>query len=239
MQQNKSKSQRAFDLSMEIEACSRCPYSQSRANPMLGTGEIRSPVLVVVNNVRQRDDKEGVVLSGRAGDRLDKMLKAAELTPAQVYRTPLIRCHAGREPTFNDYSAFKRCRGHTVRLIKIMRPQAIVVCGLKAFMWLIIKWTRESVDETTFYRWVGKAVRIKDIWGEIKFFVIEDPAQLARQRNIELEEKSVEALKLMKAYVTAQQRGAPIALEMTDLRRRTKLLAEQQMFDWNQSPTTS
>lgn len=232
--QPKTKAQHLFDLSMQVEACARCPYAQSRTQPMIGGGEIRSPVLVVLPAVRQRDDADNKVLAGRAGDRLEKMLKAAGLSMDKVYRTPLIRCYPGREPNFHEFAAFKRCRGHTVSLIKLMRPQAVVVCGLKALKWLLIKWTREPIDEATFPRWVGRAVRLKDIWGEIKFFVIEDPAVLAKARNIEIEEKSVEGLKTMKAYIAGQQQTAPVvALDMIDLKKRVYSKAVQQEFGWS------
>jgi uracil-DNA glycosylase family 4 len=216
---------------MMVDACSRCPYAGARENPLVGDGEIRSPILVVVPGARQRDDKENKVLAGRAGDRLEKMLKGADISMDKVFRTPLVRCYPGREPNFHEFAAFKRCRGYTVSLIKLMRPQVVVVCGLKALKWLLIRWTRESVDEATFPRWIGRAVRLKDIWGEIKFFVIEDPAVLAKARNIEAEEKSIDGLKTMKAYVSGQQKVSPVVpLEMIDLKKRVYTKTVQQTF---------
>lgn len=229
----KTKQQHLFDLSMEVEACSRCPYAQSRQQPLMGNGEIRSPILVLLPAVRQRDDQDNTVLAGRAGDKLEKLLKGAGLSSNKVFRTPLIRCYAGREPNFHEFAAFKRCRSYTVSMIKFMRPPVIVLCGLKVLKWMVVKWTREHIDEVTFPRWIGRAVRLKDIWGETKFFVIEDPAQLARVRNVEAELKSIEALQTMKAYIAGLQKTAPVvALDMIDLKRRTHAKAEQQKFDW-------
>lgn len=216
---------------MLVDACGRCPYAKTREQPLIGDGEIRSPILVVVPGVRQRDDQDKKVLSGRAGDKLEKMLKGADIPLNKVYRTPLVRCYPGREPNFHEFAAFKRCRGYTVSLIKLMKPQVVVVCGLKALKWLLIRWTRESVDEATFPRWIGRAVRLRDIWGEIKFFVIEDPAALAKVRNIEAEEKSIEGLRVMKSYVSGQQKVAPVVpLEMLDLKKRVYTKAVQQTF---------
>lgn len=195
---------------------------------------MRSPILVLVPSVRQTDDREGKVLAGRAGDKFDKLLKPAGLSRDKVYVSPLIRCHPGREPQYHEFAAFKRCRGHTVSLIKLMRPQAVVVCGLKALKWTIIRWTREPIDEETFPRWIGRALRLRDIWGEIKFFVIEDPAALAKARNIEAEEKSIEALRTMKSYIAGLQKTAPVVpLDMVDLKKRVYLKVVQQEFDWS------
>lgn len=171
---------------------------------------------------------------GRAGEKLEKLLKGAELTSSKVFRTTLVRCYGGRDPNYHEFAAFKRCRNHTVTMIKFMKPQAVVVCGMKALKWLLIKWTKEPLDETTFPRWIGRAIRLKDIWGELKFFVIEDPAVLAKARNFEAEEKSIEGLKMMKAYVLGQQKVAPVVpLEMIDLRKRSYTKAVQQTFDWS------
>ena len=229
-----SKKQALRDLSMYVQACVKCPYSSTRDAPLIGNGEYRSPILVVGPTTRKRDDEEGEVFAGRAGKKLDRMLRSAELDISKVYRTNLVRCYAGRDPKFGEFSAFKRCQSHTVQLIKLMRPIAIVVCGLKAFKWLIVKWTSEVVDEHSFYKWCGRAVRLKEIWGDRKFFIIESPTVLSNASNPEAQAKSIELLAQMKAYVVSHQKGEPIALEMTDLKKRTRNAnRQQQTFGWS------
>lgn len=227
-----TKRERLLDLSLQIQACIRCPYSKTRDNPLIGNGEYRSPILMIGSKPRKRDDDDGTVFAGRAEKKLKRMLSSAELDINKVYRTYLIRCFPGREPQFGEFSAFKRCQGYTVDMIKIMRPTAVVICGYKTFKWLILKWTREVVDEHTFYKWVGRAVRLKEVWGDLKFFIIESPAVLSKTRNKGMEAKSIELLGEMKSYVVAQQKGEPVALEMTDLRRRPHSRSEQQTFGW-------
>ena len=228
-----SKADRLRHLSLHIQACIRCPYASVRANPLTGDGEHRSPILIVGPIPRKRDDEDGEIFSGRAGKKLERMLKNAELNINQTYRTYLVRCYPGQQPEFGEFSAFKRCCDHTTRLLKIMQPTAVVMCGLKVFKWLVIRWTSEIVDDRSFYRSVGKAVRLKEVWGELKFFVIESPAVLSNARNPELELKSVELLAEMKRYVVARQKNEPMALSMVDLKRRTRFRDEQQTFDWS------
>jgi uracil-DNA glycosylase len=160
------------------------------------------------------------------------MLQSASLDVNKVFRTYLIRCYPGREPKFGEFAAFKRCQGHAVNLIKLMRPAAIVVCGYKTFKWMILRWTREVSDEHSFYKWSGKTVRLKEVWGDVKFFIIASPAELSKKRDPEAELKSVELLKVMKSYVVSHQQGEPIPLEMVDLKRRPHTRAEQQTFGW-------
>jgi len=221
-----------LDLRLQIQACIRCPYSRARDQPLIGTGEYRSPILMVGSKPRKRDDDDGIIFAGRAEKKLEKMLTGAELDINKVYRTYLIRCYPGREPQFGEFSAYKRCQSYTVELIRLMSPTAVVICGYKAFKWMILKWTREVVDEHSFYKWVGRAVRLKEVWGDQKFFIIESPAVLSSARNKELEAKSIESLREMKSYVVSQQKGEPIALEMSDLKRRPHSRSEQQTFGW-------
>ena len=228
-----TKKQLLFNLSMQIEACGRCPYSSVRKNPIVGNGECRSPILIIGPSARERDDRDGNAFDGRAKNKINRMLARAGLNEAQVYQTYLIRCYPGREPNFGEFAAFNRCRMHTIQLMRVMKPIAVVICGLKAFKWMIIKWTREIVDKHTFYKWIGKSVRLKEIWGEIKFFIIESPAELSKARNPEAEAKSIEILSMMKDHVSALQCGEPTALEMVDLKRRAHTRVDQQRFSWD------
>lgn len=222
-----------LDFRLRVQACSKCPYAKTRDTPIEGDGEYRSPILVIGKAPRKRDDTEGVVYSGRAGRKLEKMFKGADLDVDKVYRTYLIRCFAGREPKFGEFSAYKRCRPHSINLIKLMRPTAVVICGYKVFKWMILRWTTEVVDEHNFFKWIGRTVRLKEVWGETKFFIIQSPAALSNKRDPEAEKKSIDVLKEMKAYVVSHQKGEPLALEMSDLKRRPHTRSQQQTFGWS------
>jgi len=228
-----TKRERLLDVKLRIQACVSCPYAKTRDQPLFANGEYRSPILIVSDKPSKRDDEAGEVFAGRSGKKLARMLESAELDINKVYRTSLVRCFSGREPRFGEFSAFKRCQDYTVTMIKIMRPTAVVICGYKAFKWLIIMWTREVVDEHNFYKWVGKTVRLKEVWGEQKFFIIESPAVLSTTRNSEMEKKSIDLLAEMKTYVIAHQKGEPIALDMVDLKRRPHTRSQQQTFGWS------
>lgn len=229
----RSKKDKFLDFRLQVQSCSKCPYSSVRENPIRGNGEYRSPILLISNAPRKRDDTENTVYSGRAGRKLERMLQGAELDVNKIYRTCLVRCYSGREPKFGEFSAFRRCQPHTVSLIKLMNPIAVIVSGYKAFKWLILRWTSEVVDEHGFYRWIGKSVRLKEVWNETKFFIIQSPGALSNKRDPEAEAKSIEALIEMKKYVVSKQRNEPLALEMVDLKRRPHTRTQQQTFGWS------
>ena len=230
---HQTKREKFIDLKLQVQACIRCPYAKARDNALIGSGEYRSPILIIGSKPRKKDDTDEEIFAGRAGKKLERMLASAELDITKIYRTYLIRCFPGREPQFGEFSSFKRCQDYTVKMIKIMQPSAVVICGYKTFKWLILKWTREVVDEHTFYKWAGKTVRLKEVWGDLKFFIIESPGVLSTKRNPEMESKSIELLGEMKRYVMAKQRGEPTPLEMIDLKRRPHAHSQQQTFDWS------
>ena len=228
-----SKQSLFLDFRLQVSACSRCPFGKTRESPITGNGDYRSPILMIGPSPRKRDDEENEVFSGRAGQKLETMLKGGGLNSKQVFRTYAIRCYGGRDPDFGEFAAFKRCQPHTTSLIKLMKPTAIVICGYRAFKWLILRWTSEIVDEQSFLHWIGKTVRLKEVWGETKFFIIASPATLAKKRDAVAEAKSIDALTEVRTYVIAQQKGEPLALEMQDLKRRPHTKSEQQTFGWS------
>ena len=227
-----SKKELLLDFRLRIQACSRCPYAKSRENPIDGSGEYRSPILVIGPMPRKRDDVEAEVFTGRAHKKLDQMFQRAELDINKTYRTYAIRCYPGRDPSYGEFAAFRRCQQHTTALMKLMRPKAVVICGYKVFKWMLLRWTSEVVDERSFFRWIGQAVRLREVWGDTKFFIVANPAVLSKKKDQEAEAKSVELFKQMKAYVVSVQNGEPVPLEMLDLKRRPHTREQQQTFGW-------
>lgn len=223
------------DLSMHVDACLRCPYNGYRNNPVVGRGDPRAPILVVEDIARQSSDKSGEPFAGRAGAKLDKMLAKAELDPRAVYRTIAVRCYPGRENPYPELKAANRCRDFLKREIKILQPRVVILCGLKVLRWTLVRWSTESVDEFTLNKWMGPVIRFKQLWGELRFFVIQSPAQLAGCRNAQDEGDSVESLINAKKLIVAKQQGLSYVPDMIDLKRPKPKNKSQMSFDWGQS----
>lgn len=224
------KASKIEDLSRYIEACTRCPYSTTRSVAFTGEGNPNSPFLLIGEGIRQTDDKEQKIYAKRAGVKLNDMLAEAEINPNAIYKTVLIRCYGGRQPDLGPWSAFKRCRYHTLDLYKVMRPQVLILSGYNPFLWLVVRYTREQVRENDFHKWVGKVVRLKQVWGETKILVIESPVSLSNRRQPDAERKSIEGLAEVKAYVAAQIRGESAhPLSIIDLKCRGKKDTDEQL----------
>jgi uracil-DNA glycosylase family 4 len=224
------KAARVEDLSRYIEACTRCPYSQTRSMAFTGGGNLNSPLMLIGEGIRQNDDKEKQIYAKRAGAKLDSMLTEAGLNPGAIYRTVLIRCYGGRQPDQSPWSAYKKCKHHTLDLIKIIRPKVLILSGYNPFLWLVVRYTREQVKENDFHKWIGKIIRLKQVWGEMKLLIIETPVSLSGRRQPDSERKSIEGLTEIKEYVAAQIRGeSAYPLSLIDLKSRGKKDADEQL----------
>lgn len=228
-----NKAAKIEDLSRYIEACSMCPYSGTRAYAFTGEGNTNSQIVLIGESIRENDNREGKLFAKRAGTKLDDLLTEGGIRPEGIYKTTLIRCYGGREPQFSEWRAYKRCRSHTLTLLKLMQPKVLILCGMKAFLWMVVRYTNEQVDEKTFPKWVGKVVRLKQVWGDKKILVLESPAVLARRRQVDLERKIVEGLASVKAYIVAQMKSEAYPLDMIDLKSRRKAVDEQLKFDFS------
>jgi len=220
---------------MHVDACLRCPYNGYRNNPVVGKGDPRAPIMVVEDIARQSSDKAGEPFAGRANDKLDKMLAKAEIEPRAAYRTIAVRCYPGRENPYPELRAANRCRDFLKREIRIVQPRVIVLCGMKTLDWTLLRWSTESVDEFTFNKWMGPAIRFKRLWGDLRFFIIQSPAQLARCRNAQDEADSVESLANAKKLIVAKQQGLSYVPDMIDLKEPKPRNKGQTVFNWDQS----
>lgn len=220
------------DLSMRVDACLRCPYNGYRNNPVVGRGNPKSPIMIVEDIARQSSDKEGEPFAGRAGAKLDKMLQKAEIDPRATYRTIAVRCYPGRDHTYPEPRAANRCRDFLKKEIKIVQPRAIVLCGLKTLLWTLVFWSTESVDDFTFNKWMGPSIRFKRLWGDLRFYIIQSPAQLARCRNLHDEAESIKSLANMKEFIVAKQQGLSYVPDVVDLKRPKTRRKGQLSFDW-------
>lgn len=219
------------DLSMRAEACLRCPLNKTRKSPVSGSGNPRSPIMVVGDIPRQSNDNSGKPFSGRAESRLHRMLRSADINPDQVYYTIAVRCYPGRDNHYPSAKAADRCREYLRAELKIVRPRAVILCGLDTLKWTLIRKSSERVDDSSFIKWVGPAIRFRQMWGDLKFFAIHSPVSLVKSRDVDGEKKSIETLKLIKEMVRRVQIKDPMAVDTIDL-LTPKVRADQKKFEW-------
>lgn len=108
--------------------CRACILSDTRTNVVIGTGDRNSDILFVGEGPGEQEDLKGEPFVGPAGQLLDKMLAAIQLTRANVYIANIVKCRPpyNRDPSPEERAA---CINHLRRQFLLIRPKIIVCLG--------------------------------------------------------------------------------------------------------------
>lgn len=121
--------------------CRRCPLFQTRKKIVFGTGCLQPRVLFIGEGPGYEEDRTGLPFVGKAGELLDKILKAIGLSRESVYITNIVKCHPLRDssetelrgndrpPTFLEIQS---CREILEAQIEILNPPLICALGSTA-----------------------------------------------------------------------------------------------------------
>ncbi len=133
-------------LKVRCLKCEKCELSKSRNNVVFGEGNISSDIMFIGEGPGANEDLQGRPFVGRAGNLLDKMLKAVDLDRnTNIYIANMVKCRPpeNRDPLPHEQ---EECREWLDRQIEIIKPKIIVLLGRIAAMRFInpdIKITRE------------------------------------------------------------------------------------------------
>lgn len=108
--------------------CNRCPLSATRHNVVIGVGNKQSDILFVGEGPGYYEDMQGEPFVGKAGQLLDKMLAAINLTRNEVYIANIVKCRPpnNRDPLPEERQA---CLPYLRMQFKLIRPKIIVCLG--------------------------------------------------------------------------------------------------------------
>lgn len=133
-----------------VLACDRCHVTQVRLGAVPGTGSERPIVFIVGDAPASTSTAEGPI-SGKAGELLDRMLSAINLSRAtNAYLTNVIKCRPVEDRAIDDRAIIDRAPEEKVsddaeaRLcmpwleaeLTVLQPLAILALGETAFRWL-------------------------------------------------------------------------------------------------------
>ena len=119
-------------LSVKIQNCSNCILCKTRTNTVLGEGSEKPLVLVIGEGPGEEEDKTGRPFVGPAGQLLDKMLGAIQLSrTTNCYIANIVKCRPphNRTPMPDEASA---CSGYLQAQIHILKPKMILAMGRTA-----------------------------------------------------------------------------------------------------------
>jgi len=122
------KRQQLRRLYNEVKDCRRCQLANHRTRLVFGGGNWNSPIMLIGEAPGFYEDREGKPFVGRAGQLLDKILKAIQLSRDDVFITNVVKCRPpeNRDPLPEEIAA---CHFILERQLEIIKPRFILILG--------------------------------------------------------------------------------------------------------------
>lgn len=117
-----------------VGACQACALCDSRQRTVFGVGNIEADWMIVGEAPGEEEDRRGEPFVGKAGQLLDRMLDALDLTRAeapaakQVFIANVLKCRppANRNPLPTEVA---QCEPYLLRQMALVKPKVIVAMG--------------------------------------------------------------------------------------------------------------
>jgi DNA polymerase len=116
-------------ITAEIKTCKNCPLGNTRKNAVPGEGVMQPLVLVIGEGPGADEDTQGRPFVGKAGQLLDKMLSAINLSRnTNCFIANVVKCRPpqNRDPYPEETAA---CADFLKRQITILKPKFILLVG--------------------------------------------------------------------------------------------------------------
>ncbi len=158
-------------LRKEMLVCHKCPLEKSRTNLVFGVGNPMADLMFVGEAPGRDEDLQGEPFVGRAGQLLNKIIKAIGMDRSDVYIANVLKCRppGNRNPLPEEIVL---CMPYLIKQIEIIKPK--VLCALGTFAAQTLLNTKAPVGTLR-----GKFHEYKGI----PFMVTFHPAYLLRNPN--------------------------------------------------------
>lgn len=115
-------------LKQEVSTCRRCPLHETRTQTVFGVGAGNADWMLIGEAPGVEEDRRGEPFVGRAGQLLDRMLKAIGFAREEVYIANVVKCRPpdNRNPAPEEVL---QCDNYLRRQIELIRPQIIIALG--------------------------------------------------------------------------------------------------------------
>jgi len=142
------------ELSAKLDNCARCKLHSDRNNIVFGEGNPNADLMFIGEAPGRDEDKQGIPFVGRAGQLLNKMIKAMGYERNEVYIGNIVKCRPpnNRNPEPDEVSA---CIPFLIHQCKLISPKCIVCLGSVATQNLLQTDSKISSMRGKFTEWQG------------------------------------------------------------------------------------
>jgi DNA polymerase len=118
-------------IAEEVRRCCKCGLGESRTNAVPGEGSPDAQIMFIGEGPGADEDAQGRPFVGRAGQLLDKIIKACGLERSDVFIANILKCRPpdNRDPRAEEITS---CLPYLQRQIEIINPEIIVALGAHA-----------------------------------------------------------------------------------------------------------
>jgi DNA polymerase len=118
-------------LNQMICACVKCPLGQTRNKFVFGVGNPDADIVVIGEGPGADEDARGEPFVGAAGQLLNKILAAIQLTREEVYICNIVKCRppGNRTPERHE---IEQCKPYLLKQLDLIKPRFVLALGLTA-----------------------------------------------------------------------------------------------------------
>ncbi len=175
------KKGRMDKLVTDVLSCHSCELYECRQNPVLGEGDLGSPVVFVGEAPGRKEDETGRPFVGSAGRMLDQFLRHVGLERGDVYITNIVKCRppGNRRPRSDEILT---CTPYLEKQLDIISPRILAPLGNSATGYIMKQFglKRSRIGEVH-----GKIVPAEAPWGPVVILPLFHPAAVLYNRKLE------------------------------------------------------
>lgn len=119
------------EIRSELGECARCRLHEGRTHVVFGVGDPAARLMFIGEGPGADEDAQGEPFVGRAGQKLNEMIRAIGLEREKVYIANVVKCRPpdNRDPKPDEIAT---CSPFLVEQIEAIRPRVIVTLGSPA-----------------------------------------------------------------------------------------------------------
>ena len=123
-------------IAAEILNCEKCELCKTRNKTVPGVGNVKARLVLIGEAPGADEDASGTPFVGRAGQHLDRILKAAGFDRNEVFICNILKCRppGNRNPTLEEMLC---CTPFLQRQLRLIKPELIACLGNVAIKYVI------------------------------------------------------------------------------------------------------